>query len=152
MNTPELRSSLVKWLSSENYTYAVTLKPNNPRIEVTDYYLRRNLNRFHRDLDRQLLGTRFCDERNGLRRTRVFAVLEGLPFNGHIHGAVRIAPELRERFEMIVSPGNRRNPWVKSVPGGTIHVDTITTADGWFEYATKRFATRDFSDNVILLP
>lgn len=142
----------MRWLSSEGYSYALTLKPNNPRIIASEKYLHYNLNRFHRDLDRQLLGTRFSTEKNGVRRTKVVAIFEGLPDNGHIHAAVNVSPGFHDRFEVIMAAENRRHPWMKSVPGGTVCVETILSADGWFEYTTKRFAHLDFTDNVVFLP
>lgn len=153
MSTRQLRHGWVDFLSSQNYSHAITLKPNNKKFDAGEHFLRRNLDRFHRNLDRRLLGTRFADEKNGVRRTRMVAIMEGLSSNnGHIHAAVRVAPELHGRFEALFAAGNPRNPWVAMIPGGTTCVEPITEAEGWHEYATKRFASRDHSDHIIFLP
>jgi hypothetical protein len=148
----KLRRGWVDFLSSQNYSHALTLKPNNVKFDAGEYFLRRNLDRFHRNLDRRLLGTRFSNEKNGIRRTRMVAIIEGLPFNGHIHAAIWVADELRERFEALFAADNPRNPWVALIPGGTTAVEAITEAEGWHEYTTKRFAHRNHSDNIIFLP
>lgn len=152
MTKNDLRNQWVSWLTSQDYSHAITLKPNNPKINAGEIYLRRNLNRFHRNLDRRLLGTRFADEKNGVRRTRMVAILEGLPYFGHIHAAVRISPDLHHRFEAMFAEGDRRNPWSKMIPGGSVCVERLHDAGGWHDYITKRFATTDHCDNLIFLP
>ena len=152
MDKLRLRLAWVEWLSRQNYSHAITLKPNNKRFVAGEYFLRRNLDRFHRNLDRRLLGTRFADEKNGVRRTRLVAVLEGLPDNGHIHAAAWIAPDLHERFEDLLASSNPRNPWTVMIPGGTVCVKPIYDQEGWNEYVTKRFASTEHSDNFIFLP
>ncbi len=79
-----------------------------------------------------------------------------MPFNGHLHGAFRIAPGNAEKFEMQFTDGtlaNRRgNIWRKLVPSGTCAVERIDGAAGWHRYTLKHVWQTDDTDRIVFLP
>jgi len=107
-------------------------------------------------VDSKVLGGRYLKPSKAHLRSPAIGVVEGLPFNGHLHGAFKIAPRNYERFEQQFTDGStsssRTNIWRRLMPSGTCAVERIDGAAGWHRYCLKdvwRFAD---TDKMIFLP
>jgi hypothetical protein len=154
MNYKEIKNKWVEFLYQQDFTHAVTLKPNHGRkssfkeLEARFYTL-------HMLVQRKLLGRRFnrCRE----KQTHAFAIVEGLPFVGHLHAAFKIDAAHQDKFEALFPDGSglsdrSRNLWRKLEPTGSSKVERIFGAQGWISYASKEIWSLDDLDRVILLP
>lgn len=156
----KLRSEFNTFLAGQDFTHAVTLKPNYQSTLATDNFLRSAFRRFHRDVDQILLGSRFNTPEKSAARSLAFGIVEGLPRAGHIHGLFRIANERWDDFEALFRPldldrsinPKRLNPWGHRVVGGTSVVERLYDADGWAGYSTKYLFDADSYDRVMILP
>lgn len=160
LTSDRARREWIEFLVAQEYTHAVTLKPNHRAERATAEFLRAAFIRFHRDVDQTLFGPRFHLPSKRSLRSRAVGIVEGLPLTGHIHAAFCIAPENWGRFEGLFQtvPGGptinpkRANPWTARIVGGTSDVAQITDGHGWLSYCTKNFTGIDDADRIIFLP
>jgi hypothetical protein len=106
--------------------------------------------------DKAILGGRYLKPSKAHLRSNAIGIVEGLPFNGHLHGAFRIAPRNFAKFEQQFTDGtlsNRRgNIWRRLVPHGSCAVERINDAGGWHRYTFKHVWQTDDTDRIVFLP
>jgi hypothetical protein len=156
MGRLETKNSWLHFLVTQGYTHAVTFKPNDPRYLVGIDALHRLFVKVHMLCDRRMLGSRFNHPSRAQARSQAIGIVEGLPANGHLHGAFKVAPNNWRNFEGLFwdgkTEGSRTGIWRKLMPHGTAVVEPIHEALGWHSYAFKNVWQCDDTDRVVFLP
>lgn len=90
-----------------------------------------DLDRLHRDIDRQLFGSRF-HKLSPERRTSFIGLIQHEETNIHVHLSWRVPDSRCGEF------GERIGPmWRKMVPHGTTRSERIYNPKGWGSYTTS---------------
>jgi hypothetical protein len=143
-------------LVSQRFTHAVTFKPNDRDRPLSVEALHRLFVKVHMLVDRALLGSRFNRPSRAGCRSQAIGVVEGLPVNGHLHGAFKVSPENAAKFEALFIDGPTRRDrvgiWRKLAPSGTSVVIPITEPEGWHSYAWKDVWATDDTDRIVFPP
>ncbi|MFZ1743675.1 MAG: hypothetical protein WAT93_12525 [Pontixanthobacter sp.] len=152
----EIKYKWIKWLGEQQYTHAVTLKPNFTNIKISDNFLFRLFTKFHMLVQRRLFGTRFNNANKRIFHTPAVAILEGSTDTAHIHAAFKVQEGNWAAFETLFVEGgakaSRQGPWRTLVQNGTCQVDQITECSGWHNYQLKEAWSNDVGDRMIFLP
>lgn len=156
MSKAKLKDSWINLLVDQQYTHAVTFKPNPKDCAPTVDMLHRLFVKVHMLVDRRILGSRFNRPDRDHLRSHAMGIVEGLPTSGHLHGAFKIRPENWSKFEGMfadgTTEGTRRGIWRRLLPHGTAVVEPIYEASGWHTYTFKHVWQFDDSDRVTFLP
>lgn len=156
MSRVRLKNEWIEFLVAQEYTHAVTFKPNpdENRLRLAD--LHRLFVKVHMLADRAMFCGRYLKASKAHQRSPAVGIVEGLPFNGHLHGAFKIIPRNFEKFEQRFVDGtlaNRRaNIWRKLMPSGTCAIERIDRPDGWHRYTFKHVWQTDDTDRLVFLP
>jgi len=157
MDKVELKNGWLGFLMAQQYTHAVTFKPNpnENRLSLAD--LHRLFVKVHMVVDSKMLGgSRYLKASKAHLRSPAIGIAEGLPLNGHLHGAFEIAPSNFARFEEQFTDGSsscsRSNIWRRLMPSGTCVVERIDGAAGWHRYCLKDVWRVADTDKMIFLP
>jgi hypothetical protein len=156
MDKVKIKAGWLNFLVEQEYTHAVTFKPNDhrwwPRIDD----LHRLFVKVHMLADRRLLGSRFASSSRAHLRSQAIGIVEGLPTSGHLHGAFKLRPANWSKFEALFDDGStaaeRTGIWRKLLPHGTATVEPIYEASGWHAYSFKHVWQSDDTDRVVFLP
>lgn len=149
MSYQEIRDGFVNFLADQQYTHAVTLKPNGDRVNSKDA-LHRLFTVTHMLVQRRLLGPRFHLKKS--KQTPALAFVEGCLATGHLHTAFKVPLEHNVKFESAFADDDRSGLWRKLVPSGTCVVERIYDAHGWLSYSAKNIWQIDDFDRVMILP
>ena len=156
MRNVKLQRGWLDFLVSQEFTHAVTFKPNDPRCSATINDLHRLFVKVHMLVDRAILGSRFALPSRAARRSVAIGIVEGLPTSGHLHGAFKLDPSNWTKFEALFEDGTtmseRSGIWRKLAPHGTVVVELMHDPRGWYDYVHKHVWECDDSDRVVLLP
>lgn len=156
MDKVELRNGWLDFLVAQEYTHAVTFKPNPDENRLSSDGLHRLFVKVHMLADHKMLGGRYLKPSKAHLRSHAIGIAEGLPLNGHLHGAFKIAPRNFERFEQQFTDGSssssRSNIWRRLMPSGTCVVERIDGAAGWHRYCLKDVWRVADTDKMIFLP
>ncbi|MXP41279.1 hypothetical protein GRI75_06450 [Altererythrobacter soli] len=156
MNKVELKTSWLDFLSSQDFSHAITFKPNDANFTKSVAALHRLFVKAHMLIQRRLIGRGFNLTQNRARQTPALGIVEGSLLTGHIHGAFKVAPEDWAKFEGLFAEEKRRGPdrniWRTLVASGTCVVEPIYGAKGWHSYTLKDVWQTDDTDRVVMLP
>lgn len=156
MRKMTLKNGWLNFLVDQQYTHAVTFKPNDKECPPTVDMLHRLFVKVHMLADRRILGSRFTSANRVDVRSHAMGIVEGMPNSGHLHGAFKIRPENWSKFEGLFADGTtvatRKGLWRRLLPHGTAVVKPIYEAIGWHDYAFKHVWQVNDSDRVIFLP
>lgn len=156
MSKLKLKNGWLDFLVAQQYTHAVTFKPNDKECAPTVDTLRRLFATVHMLADRRILGSRFARPDRDHLRSHAMGIVEGLRSSRHLHGAFKIRPENWSKFESLFADGttlaSRKGIWRRLLPHGTAVVEPIYNADGWHTYTFKHVWQIDDSDRVFFMP
>lgn len=156
MSTSNLKSRWLNFLSDQDFTHAITFKPNDANFMKSVSALHRLFVKAHMLVQRRLIGRGFNLAKNRTRQTPALGIVEGSLLTGHIHGAFKVAPDDWTKFEGLFAGEKRRGPdqnvWRTLVPSGTCVVEPIYGANGWHSYTFKDVWQTDDTDRVVILP
>lgn len=156
MSRKNIKTSWLNFLSDQNFTHAVTFKPNDADFTKSTAALHRMFVKVHMLVQRCLIGRGFNLDQNRARQTPAVGIVEGTLLTGHIHGAFKVAPNDWTKFEGLFVGEQRRGPdrniWRTLVASGTCLVEPIHGAEGWHSYTFKDVWQTDDTDRVVMLP
>lgn len=150
------KNNWLRFLSDQEYTHAITLKPNDTNFTKSTAALHRLFVKAHMLVQRHLIGRGFNLAHNRGRQTPALGIVEGSLLTGHLHGAFKVAPQQWEKFEGLFAREKRRGPdrniWRTLVANGTCVVEPIRDAKGWHGYTFKDVWQTSDTDRVVILP
>lgn len=156
MSKTNLKTNWLNFLSDQEFTHAITFKPNDANFTKSVAALHRLFVKAHMLVQRRLLGRGFNLAQNRARQTPAVGIVEGSLLTGHIHGAFKVAPDDWSKFEGLFAGEKRRGPdrniWRTLVASGTCVVEPIYGAKGWHSYTFKCVWQTDDTDRVVMLP
>ncbi|HEX2763771.1 MAG TPA: hypothetical protein VHM92_08015 [Allosphingosinicella sp.] len=156
MSKPNLKSSWLDFLCDQDFTHAITFKPNDADFTKSVAALHRLFVRAHMLVQRRLIGRGFNLAKNRTRETPALGIVEGSLLTGHIHGAFKVAPEDWTKFEGLFAGDKRRghdpNIWRTLVASGTCVVEPIYAGEGWHSYTFKDVWQTNDTDRLVILP
>lgn len=156
MSTANIKSIWLNFISDQEYTHAITFKPNDSNFTKSVAALHRLFVKAHMLVQRRLIGRGFNLPTNRARQTPALGIVEGSLHTGHIHGAFKVAPDDWSKFEGLFAGENRRgtdqNIWRTLVASGTCVVEPIYGAKGWHSYTFKNVWQTDDTDRIVMLP
>jgi hypothetical protein len=120
------------WLGNMSFNVGVHLFFNS---DVTLSKARSTVKRCFRDVDRELVGTRFHKKPASLRTTGVF-FFEHLDTNLHAHGLLRVREDRLAQFEELF-PATGRGLWTECWESGSQTTEMLYDAAGFADYITK---------------
>jgi hypothetical protein len=124
-------------LYRQNYTHAISLVWNGA---VPHGRIRSDLKRFHRMVDKKLLGSR-CERYPREKRSRAVFMVEGVvEGHSHVHSFWRFPPGKLISFNRLF-PGERGGLWNDLIPQGTYAmamISPICRNDEFSGYLLKR--------------
>lgn len=156
MDRAKTKKCWLDFLVVQQYSHAVTFKPNDHYCSASIDALHRLFVKVHMLADRRLLGSRFNSPSRAHLRSQAVGIVEGLPISGHLHGAFKVRPDNWSKFEALFNDGptaaERTGIWRKLLPHGTATVEPIYEAGGWHAYSFKHVWQSDDTDRVVFLP
>lgn len=156
MTEKTLKANWLNFLSEQDFTHAITFKPNDADFTKSVAALHRLFVKAHMLVQRRLLGRDFNLAHNRARQTPALGIVEGSALTGHIHGAFKVAPDDWSKFEGLFTGEKRRGPdrniWRTLVASGTCVVEPIHGAKGWHSYTFKDVWQTDDTDRIVMLP
>jgi hypothetical protein len=163
-----LRDDFMKFFQEHNTTHFITLSFNR---EIADLYgAGATIRKFHRFLDRLLLGNRFnkwpsyertlmfgIPERGGLRGRKHVSSTPAASRNCvqelHYHLMVKVPTNPRRGFDYATLQRAVHDIWKKLVPPGSVDVQEIYSAAGVADYVTKYIHDCSlFQEHLMVLP
>jgi hypothetical protein len=118
---------------------------SGPKIGLDQ--IRRDLSRFHRDIDRQIMGSRFS-KLPLERRSSYLAVVEHMDSNAHVHLAWNLPTYHGDEHTLLVN--GIATIWRAIAPNGTSVVNPIYDQAGWARYMFKDQRTENDTLRIIV--
>ncbi|MBL8649475.1 MAG: hypothetical protein JNL35_03630 [Sphingopyxis sp.] len=142
----------VDFLQNEKFTHALTIKPNF-KHSLNSKLLQSLFVKIYVRIQRRALGPRFNSASKRELQFPAFAIIEGLPYSGHLHAAFKVPENCRNMFEsMFEAEAVEHNTLSRLLPGGTWCVKPIDQSQAWYNYSFKQIWNNDQTDRIQILP
>lgn len=154
MDVQKLKNGWLDFFDQQEFTHAVTLKPNDRSFGRSVAALHSRFVSLFVRVNRALLGTRSNEACRRHEQLPAVAIVEGLPDVGHLHCAFKVREELWSEFEHQFAPIRHggKDVWSRLVPNGSTKTVRIWEAGGWHDYSMKQVWQVEHTDRIIILP
>lgn len=133
------RAECIRWMTDFNPDLFVTFVFNR---SISMDEAQANLERFHGELDRCLVGRAF--KRRPGKRSAYIATIEKPTANIHIHALFKMTKLQKLRFYLVA-----RGIWAKLAEAGNLDIQPVHYAEGVADYITKELKP-ETSDRLLL--